>query len=107
MRAGVGLRWLRRWRALWPQGERAAGDVQRLVGQATRALTPSNLRRDAAGPAFRRDLVQVLTLAFRGHVGSPVALVCHVGLVLADLERLRGGVVRRRLFMADEGRAAP
>ena len=39
-RVGVGLRWLRRWRALWPQGERAAGDLHRLIGQAMRALAP-------------------------------------------------------------------
>ncbi|HMK88264.1 MAG TPA: hypothetical protein VK446_01330 [Methylocystis sp.] len=103
----VGRRWLRRWRALWPQGDPANVDLARLVSQALRALgSPSRVQEATGGQSFRRDLDGVLTRFFRSHVASPVALVSHVGLVLIDLERLRGGLARRSLFAAEEERIA-
>ena len=99
----IGRRWLRRWRALWPQGE-AAADLDRLVSGSLRVLTLAGGRQEARAPPFRADLGRMLTRFFRSHVSSPIALVCHVGLVLIDVERLRGGLVRRSLFGAEEER---
>ncbi len=105
--AEIGRRWLRRWRALWPQGDSAGADLGRLVSETGRAHAAAGGRQEATrGPAFRGDLGRTLTRFFRSHVASPVALVCHVGLVLIDLERLRGGLVRRNLFGAEEERIA-
>ncbi|HKN30833.1 MAG TPA: hypothetical protein VJY34_24360 [Roseiarcus sp.] len=105
--AEIGCRWLRRWRALWPNGDAAAADLGRLVGETLRALASAGGRQEAAGgQSFRGDLGRALTRFFRSHVASPVALVCHVGLVLIDVERLRGGLARRSLFGADEERIA-
>ena len=104
---GIGRCWLRRWRQLWPQGDAAAGDLARLVDQALRALTLADVEPEAnGGHWFRHDLARVLMRFFRSHGASPVALVCHVGLVLIDIERLRGGLARRSLFGIDEGRIA-
>ena len=47
---------------------------------------------------YRRDLAQTLTRIFRRHGGSPAAVFCHLALVALELERLRGDLVRRRLF---------
>jgi len=101
----VGRRWLRRWRALWPKGE-AGADLARLVSETRRVLALAGGRQEARGPAFRADLGRTLTRFFRSHGMSAVALICHVGLVLIDVERLRGGLVRRSLFGAEEERLA-
>ncbi len=103
----IGRRWLRRWRPLWPQGEAASVDLARLVSQALRALASTEARQETARePSFRSELGGALTRFFRSHVASPVALVSHVGLALIDIERLRGGLVRRSLFGAEEERIA-
>jgi hypothetical protein len=104
---GTGRRWLRRWRQLWPQGDAAAVDLTRLADQIVRALASAGGQQEATGgQSSRRDLIGVLTRFFRSHGASPVALVCHVGLVLIDVERLRGGLVRRSLLGVDEERIA-
>lgn len=104
--AEIGRRWLRRWRALWPDGGAADADLRRLVGEFLRTLGSAGGRQEESGQSFRRHLVRTLTRFFRSHVASPVALVCHVGLVLIDVERLRGGLTRRSLFGAEEERIA-
>ncbi len=96
-----------RWRALWPQGDAAGADLVRLVAQTLRALAATGGQQETTGgQSFRQNLVRLLTRFFRSHGASPIALVCHVGLVLIDLERLRGGLARRSLFSVDEGRIA-
>jgi hypothetical protein len=100
----TGRPWLRRWRQLWPKGDAAAADLTRLVDQLVRALASAGGQQ--GGQSSRRDLIAVVTRFFRSHGASPVALVCHVGLVLIDVERLRGGLVRRALLGIDEERIA-
>jgi len=104
--AEIGHRWLCRWRALWPEGDAADADLRRVVGEILRTLGSAGGRREESGQSFRRHLVRTLTRFFRSHVASPVALVCHVGLVLIDVERLRGGLIRRSLFGDEEERIA-
>ncbi len=101
----VGRRWLRRWRALWPKGDPGVADLGRLVSASLRALTPVDELQQGGG-SFRFEFARTLTRFFRSHVTSPIALVCHVGLVLVDIERLRGGLVRRSLFGGEEERIA-
>ena len=54
-------------------------------------------RQETSAP-YRRDLARKVTRLFRRHGGTPAAVFCHLALVALDLERLRGGLMRRRLF---------
>jgi len=47
---------------------------------------------------YRWKLAHALTRMFRERGGTPSAAFCHLALVAIDIERLRGGLVRRRLF---------
>jgi hypothetical protein len=95
-----GRRWYVHWRSLLPPGRQA--DERPLIKLAELVQTHVEQLRHASpqegSGRYRRDLAQNLTRLFRRHGGSPVALFCHLGLVALDLERLRGGLVRRRLF---------
>jgi hypothetical protein len=55
---------------------------------------------------YRRDIARTLTKIFRTRSCSPVALFAHLALVGIDLERLRGGLVRRRVFGAVRAESA-
>lgn len=102
----VGDRWLGRWRTLWPPREAPAAELSNLAARARRGSARSDSEKDGASLAFRPGLVRLLTRLFRRHAASPVAIVCHVGLVLIDLERLRGGLARRCLFGGADGSVA-
>ena len=62
-------------------------------------------RKKSSAP-YRRDLAHAVTRLFRRHGASPAAVFCHLVLVALDLERLRGGLVRRRLFEPASARQA-
>jgi hypothetical protein len=92
--------WTAHWRALWPK--LSANESRPLLDLA--ATIKAHVERlDRAAPQetsarYRRDLAIGLTRMFRKHGGTPVAVFAHLALVALDLERLRGGLVRRRLF---------
>lgn len=91
--------WYSHWRSLWP---RRRPQRSALVAIAA-AINAHVDELDRAGPqqssaAFRRDLKDRLTRLFRRHSGSSAAVFCHLALVALDLERLRGDLIRRRLF---------
>jgi len=105
--ATLAERWYVQWRALWP---RRARDRRALMGLGE-AVKGHIARLDLAGPqdasaAYRRALAQGATRMFRRHGGSPVAVFCHLALVALDLERLRGGLARRALFVPAKEEAA-
>ncbi len=101
--ATMSERWLTQWRALWPH--RCAVDCRWLdelaktvadhFGQLARAGVQETSIR------YRHDLARAVTRMFRRRSGTPVALFAHLVLLALDLERLRGGVMRRRLFAAE------
>jgi hypothetical protein len=96
-------RWLAHWRALWPQ--RCALDRQWL-DKLAEAVADHFERIGRAGPQetsdrYRQDLARTITRVFRRRSGTPVALFAHLALLALDLERLRGGLLRRRLFAVD------
>ena len=105
---GLAGLWLAHWESLWPR--RSATDcrwITRLVevvkdhtGQLARAGA-----RETSG-AYRQDLAHALTRMFRRRSFTPVAVFCHLALVALDLERLRGGLVRRRLFDIERAQEA-
>lgn len=101
----LGQRWYAHWQSLLPR--RRTADERPLIELAE--LVKMHVKQLRGAPPqersgrYRRDLAQNLTRLFRRHGGSPVAVFCHLALVAIDLERLRGGLVRRRLF--DPGHA--
>jgi hypothetical protein len=102
-------RWLTHWRSLWPRSSSADGrwlnEVVELVGQHVGRLARAGAHDTSA--TYRRELAQAFERMFRRHAGTPVAVFCYLGLVGLDLERLRGGLARRRLFeISSSGRAA-
>ncbi len=92
-------RWYAHWRTLWPKDateRRALAALAETVKAHVARLERSG-PQDASAP-YRRELAQTITRMFRRHGGTPTAAFCHLALVALDLERLRGGLVRRALF---------
>jgi hypothetical protein len=92
-------RWYAHWRSLWPLGARECRTLTALADTVKAHVA----RLDLAGPqdtsaAYRRAFAQAASRMFRRHGASPIAVFCHLALVALDLERLRGGLVRRALF---------
>ena len=104
----LGARWARHWRALWPR--QSSADMRALDALA-RALQTHFARlaqaaaQETSAP-HRHDLDKAVTRLFRRHAASPVAVFAHLVLTAHDLERLRGGLVRRRLFAPRDRRLA-
>lgn len=102
----LAARWTAHWRSLWPHG----ADSRQLVTLID--MVSAHVERlDRAGPQetsarYRRDLAQSLTRLFRRHSATPAAVFSHLALVALDLERLRGGLVRRRLFEESHAKEA-
>jgi hypothetical protein len=93
-------RWYAHWRSLWPKRHsKAEPALLDLVAGVSAHIK----RLDAAAPQdtsarYRGDLAQTVTRIFRRRSSSPAAVFCHLVLIALDLERLRGALVRRRLF---------
>ena len=105
--AGIAAAWVEDWRAFWPRDSKAASDRDQLVATAGRLLGPLAASGKQGGAAGGRPgLEPLLVRAFRQHAATPVAAIAHVGLALLDLERLRGGLVRRVLFGQEDERQA-
>lgn len=91
--------WLACWRSLWPEKKAyQQAPLNTLVSlleahvETFRQLSPKVTWRQ------RQRLAVKLTLMFRGHAFEPVAVFVHLLLVALDMERLRGGILQRKLF---------
>jgi hypothetical protein len=101
----IAARWLSHWRSLWP-GATAPLALAPLVAAVEGAFT--ELKRTAATAArCRRELERVLVRHFRRSSETAAAIFCHLGLVVIDIERVRGAILRRLLFANDAQRGAP
>jgi hypothetical protein len=100
-------RWHNHWRALWPG---RAAETRRLTAFAD--VIQRHVERLAMAGSqessvpHRQELASHLARMFRRNSASPVAVFCHLALVALDLERLRGGLSRRRLFETGHRREA-
>ena len=106
--APLAAHWGRRWRALWPKQN--AADQRALYALAHAVQTHVEIlaragAQESSAP-HRRDLERTATRLFRRHAASPTAVFSHLLLTALDLERLRGGIVRRRLFQPAARRQA-
>jgi hypothetical protein len=95
----LAARWYAHWRELLPH----RGDERRALIKLAEDVKTHVERLDQVGPqeasaSHRHALAQAITRLFRRHGGTPIAVFCHLALVALDLERLRGGLVRRALF---------
>lgn len=100
-------RWHAHWRALWPVRTAETKQLTVLAGLIRR----HNEQMALAGPQessapHRQELALRVARMFRHNSASPVAVFCHLALVALDLERVRGGLSRRRLFESGDVREA-
>jgi hypothetical protein len=101
----IAARWLSHWQSLWPSAT-APLALASLAAAVVGAFT--ELQRTAATAArYRRELERVLVHHFRRSSGTAAAIFCHLGLVVIDIERVRGAILRRLLFANDAQRGAP
>lgn len=102
--AGAGLRWVARFRALWPRSRRATTrrveEIVDLVAHHRRAMRDAD--PEDGGWALRAALARALERRFRAYPATPAAVLSHLGLTWLELERLRGELVVRLLLPRGE-----
>ena len=96
--------WLKEFRATWPRMQRQDRDgLQRFTDALlVHHQRMANCPETSDGWEIRAGLERETVRRFRLHAERPTAAFCFLALVLLDLERLRGALLRRLLF-ADVG----
>lgn len=94
--------WTGQWRSLWPARPGqfpGLGELGRILAEHFRLLASEHatLVNAASG---RENLERQLLKFIRRHRELPVAMFSFLGLLALDLQRLRGGLVRRALFQS-------
>lgn len=101
------LAWVARWRQAWPR-DRFAAQLALFAKAAGIVWTDASRRDPSARPQRSREpLARFLSRRFRQDGGTPAAVFCYLGLMFIDLDRLRGGLVRRRLFASENAGGNP
>lgn len=92
--------WLENWRALWPAcSNRDRASMEQLVSVASDALhSVAAAETVATSDLLRRRVAKRIESLFRSASGGPAAMFHHLALTALDVERLRGGLLRRRLL---------
>lgn len=90
--------WLVCWQALWPQSSRGTTGLEYLSRLFKTQLEAQSSETAVDVAALRERLDHDLVTAFRRYRAQPAVGFAHLGLTALDLERLRGGLVRRALF---------
>ena len=97
--AALTTRWMREWQARWPGRTRGPRHPLRSF---CRELGHHLAAFRQAGPdtawTLRHQLREGLRLRLHQHLLEPLAIFLYLALILLDLERLRGELVRRCLF---------
>lgn len=95
----LGKLWWLHWQELAPA---MPADVRALLESVIRQFGHliNTLAAADSSVAARAELTAALSRAFRAGATSAIASLCHLSLVALDLERLRGGLISRRLFTA-------
>lgn len=92
--------WADRWQMLWPAPRAAHAGLYELLGlirEHRSAMRDDALKSsDAAKQAkhLQHRVVRIL----RSRLREPVVIFCHLLLCALEMQRLRGGLVRRALF---------
>ena len=93
--------WSAQWQALRPRSDAHTQQTLHVLQQAMKQHEQSLLHAADSAEPLRMQLANRLQRLFRVAAGTVTVTVCHLGFVALDLERLRGGVARRRLFGAN------
>jgi hypothetical protein len=99
-------RWYAQWRVLWPRDAETRGLDQLAAAVRTYFELLARAGAKETSAPYRRDLMRTLLRLFRRHSAAPAAVFAHLALTALDLERLRGNLVRRRLFAAESAKEA-
>jgi hypothetical protein len=96
--------WVAEWVRRLPGGvggNREIGDLIEAVRRAAAGATLAHQEQPT-----RTAIDRILARAFRAGAGTALAAIAHLGLLFVDLERLRGGILRRALFDEAHGEEA-
>jgi hypothetical protein len=99
--------WLARWREHLPAGSRTPdADLANLLELVRNHIEAMRGAGEADGRPLRNALAARVARRFRRNAGTPTALFAHLVLDGLELERVRAGVMARRLMPARvEGRS--
>ena len=91
--------WVREWRRRVPGGLGSHREtLAHILEQVLRHIEAMRASEDSDGRMLRNLLGAALVRHFRRGAGTPVALFSHLALDGLELERVRAGVVTRRLM---------
>ena len=104
----IATAWLDRWRSLWPTASRnERRELDTLVAGVTYYFERSaSAASGTQGANARGDLVRHFNRCFRASIARPAAVFSHLGLVTLDIERLKGGLLRRLLLETEKSASA-
>ncbi len=94
----VSAAWQTHWHSLRPSPDERTQRSLDLLLQAMREHQKSLTHAAESAEPARAELAKRLQRLLRIAAGTVIVTACHLGLVALDLERLRGGLARRRLF---------
>lgn len=96
--------WIAQWRALWPTMTRNERDhLQRLLDFSLRHVRAAraSAKNIVEPPSSRQQLSITMIRLFRAAHATPASAFAHLALVALDIERLRGGLVRRLVLQGN------
>lgn len=95
----VAARWLEAWRRRLPRSARGLrAELESLVAQLQAHLEAMRASPEPDGRALRTALAGQLARRFRREAGTMLAVLAHLVLDGLELERVRAGVMARRLL---------
>jgi len=97
-RVSLSHAWYTHWQRLAPGGDEPTRQLRSRLCATLERPPEAMLRAQDSSMALRQDLGVRLSQLFRAGAGTVVASACHVALLALDLERLRGGLIGRRIF---------
>ena len=97
--------WSAHWQVLRPRADAPTRFNLAAVLCTMQRHEQALLRAADTADALRAELARRLQGQLRIAAGTVVVAVCHLALVALDVERLRGGLVRRRLFGVPQARS--
>jgi hypothetical protein len=94
----LAMAWLEHWRQQWRVSRRFVAGLAYLGRLLRRYLQASLGGQSASTGLPRQRLVSGLNYIFRCYSFEPAAACAHLGLIVLDLEYLRGELLQRALF---------
>jgi hypothetical protein len=103
-RSSPGTAWSAHWQRLWPRSDAHAQHCLDVLLQTMKRHEQDLLHAQDSAEPLRSALANRIQRVLRLAAGTVIVTACHLTLLALDLERLRGGLARRRLFAGELGR---